>query len=611
MRYFAFIVGCLLAGSAGAQQVPHPAPMSLPATNVALKTLTGAINLRATRLGFATAGDGGQAVYNWSGTNCPNPDDGAQVQPSGTGCWIADFSGLRPTPMIWGAKGDGTTNDTVPVQRAVNALYRQTLYIGPHRYCIGAPGIVIQKPITIQGSTMGNLYQLPVTDQYGFASCALNIEMLKFTGDGTGGDNSASGSVIRDFVIDAGKAGVNTSGAAVVYNPTSDTRMENIRIAKACIGVDVQNAHTLVVDKVSVTSEGAALGTNCGGIRVGHATTLANTVDIRITNTNINTNAGFGILVEDAGGLFIDKVDALANVNGTIIRPALANQQVTWLFANSSALSDSTCSTGLIIDTPGGVAGTRITGLHFNQTWTSTAGNTVASCSGPGVYIGNGGAAAGGVVKGVHFVGHRSYSNGAEGFLILTGVSDVTIDNSEICANGTIKINTPANTYNGVHLSSGASGIAIRNNRIGASCVVAGTFEGLQGTGIFLAGSNSDLTIVGNDLRGNTALGLGGSSLLTGANVIRGNTGDDNSITNVAAAATLALPMGTNMAITGATTTITNITGMWEGRSVNLFFSGAGYTFTAGSGICNAKTVLQFEQVVAYRMPGTTCSYLR
>lgn len=93
------------------------------ANNATLKLATGASGQRLVRLGFNAPGDGGFATYNWSGTNCANADDGGQVQPTGTGCWVADFSATQPTPLVWGASKAGIESSAA-VQKAVDYLCR-------------------------------------------------------------------------------------------------------------------------------------------------------------------------------------------------------------------------------------------------------------------------------------------------------------------------------------------------------------------------------------------------------------------------------------------------------------------------------------------------------
>jgi hypothetical protein len=120
--------------------------------NSVLKTVQGAIGQRAVRLGFADPGDGGLATYNWSADDCATADDGAQVQPTVTGCWLADFSDTMPTPMIWGAKGDGVASDSTPVQAALTARAGSTLYQGNHSYYLGT-SITVPISTTFRGPT--------------------------------------------------------------------------------------------------------------------------------------------------------------------------------------------------------------------------------------------------------------------------------------------------------------------------------------------------------------------------------------------------------------------------------------------------------------------------
>lgn len=91
-------------------------------TNTALKAATGPTVLRA---GFAVQGDGGEALYNLSGSPCSlnsgNGDNGSQVKPdTGGGCWIADFSAGADV-RAWGADPTGVA-DAAPMFRAALAV---------------------------------------------------------------------------------------------------------------------------------------------------------------------------------------------------------------------------------------------------------------------------------------------------------------------------------------------------------------------------------------------------------------------------------------------------------------------------------------------------------
>jgi hypothetical protein len=576
------------------------APLHVP-SNAALKTLKGKPGSRVLRDGALTAGDGSGAPYDWSGSNCSAADDGAQVQPTGiTGCWVADFSGAPPTPMIWGARGDGTTDDTAAVQAAITAMAGGTLYTGRHRYCIGSPGLVSYHPIAIVGDTPSAASE---TAQYGFVSCTPNIAILKFGNDGT---HAANGSRVENVFFDAAAAGANTSGAAVVLNNVSWVVADHVRIKKACIGVDEQIGNSNKVASSLITSEGADLASGCGGIRVGHSSTNLTETDFRVVDTAIDVRADYSMMLEDAGGVFLRGDDFLFSLNGLVIKPG-ANQRVQWLFAENSALSDTTCSDGLVVDTtaPSAV----ISGLSFVQTWTASAGNNPGTCSGVGVRLSNNG---GGTVKGIRFIGHRAYSNGAQGFNIEAGVHDVTIEGSDICANSTITANVPATVYDGITIGPNASGIAIRTSRIGARCVYAGAFEGLQGTGIFLLGGNTDISITDNDLRGNASSGLAYSgSSPAGAIVIKNNTGVDDRIGNVADAAVITPPLSSLITITGTGTTISTINGMWDGREIKLYMRDGNITLSTGGNLCNGGTFAQFTSATITRFPGASCSTVK
>ncbi|MGD9613842.1 MAG: hypothetical protein AB7H90_01445 [Alphaproteobacteria bacterium] len=572
------------------------------ATNAALKLLRGAPGARVVRRGFAAAGDGGGAVYDWSASECTVPDDGAQVQPTAvTGCWVADFAGRTPTPKVWGAAGNGSTDDTLDVQAAITAMAGKTLHLGPYRYCIGAPGLVTYHPINIIGENPNNSHG-PVGSRYGLVACDPNINMLTFTKNA---QTASNGSRLSGVFFDAGAAGANSSGAAIVNDESSWVHIEHVRISKACIGIDERSSNSNKVEHSLITSDGVSLASGCGGVRVGNGTTLANTLDFRFIDNTIDARGDYGILVQDAGGMFIRGVGVLFSVNGLVIRPG-TNQHVNWLYAESSALSDSTCSTGLVISTA--AASAVVTGLHFSQTWTSSAGrDEVGNCTGDGISISN---SSSGLVKGIHFIGHRSYSNGRNGLYINDGVSDVTFDNGAICANSTVTADNPSALYSGAYLESGVTGVALRNNRIGASCVFSPDLEGFQAAGIFLGGNNADLMITGNDLRGNAVAALSGPAGVAedGKNIILNNAGVDNAIDSIAGAAEITLTLAPLGAITGSGATIEIINGMWDGREAKLYMRDGTNTFDTGGNLCNSGTFPQYAIVTLTRVPGASCS---
>ena len=127
------------------------------ATNAALKALAVGTYSTVYRAGFSTAGDGGAAYYNYSSSSCSlnsgAGDNGSQVAPTtGGGCWLASFAGTQPNPKIWGAAGDGSTDDSAVFLTAATALAGSTLYTGPYSYYFGTSK-TLPNALTLQCST--------------------------------------------------------------------------------------------------------------------------------------------------------------------------------------------------------------------------------------------------------------------------------------------------------------------------------------------------------------------------------------------------------------------------------------------------------------------------
>lgn len=97
-------------------------PMAV--TNATLQTFSTAINSTVMRTGFYTSGDTPPLVYEASFLPCTLNsglgNNGSQVPSANNTCWIANFP-AGPLDARWfGAKGDGATDDTTPLQAIAN-----------------------------------------------------------------------------------------------------------------------------------------------------------------------------------------------------------------------------------------------------------------------------------------------------------------------------------------------------------------------------------------------------------------------------------------------------------------------------------------------------------
>lgn len=85
-----------------------------------LKTITGVSGQIATTSGYYAANDGGGNTYTWNASSTATQDNGSiiQVTSVSTGRWIS----VEQTEVLvkrWGAKGDGSVDDTTPLTAAL------------------------------------------------------------------------------------------------------------------------------------------------------------------------------------------------------------------------------------------------------------------------------------------------------------------------------------------------------------------------------------------------------------------------------------------------------------------------------------------------------------
>jgi hypothetical protein len=452
---------------------------------------------------------------------------------------VNDKLNERISVKDFGARGDGTTDDTAAIQAAVNAAIdsgARSLHITHGVYRISTQ-ILITSPLNITGD-----------------GCAASI--IRQTNGVGGGFNFdygfyKTGGGLTGVMIEAG-AGYETSNHA--FTGSGSTGI-GLRVAFANDNFSVQDVSIHNFDTcVQVIGCFNTRWQRCRGLffknfgividsGVSNATTYIGGDnrfrDFKVSNngyTGDNT-VSQGISVKCSGGEHFYSCDATKTRFGFVVAPP-ANSQVTYLWFDS-CLAD-TCDGD---------------GWTFDGTTSPVISVQCVNCWGAYSAQGAGLLTRGSLLNSVRWVGGRLRENGGAGWDHQGGLN-CSVDSAEIAANSTATTGAAA----GVSVAAGVSSWALTNSRVGN---FASGFTG-QGDGIKIAaGSSGQFRIIGNDFsnpgEGKVSVNNGASTLTyiisgnlpiqgSGINETRGQLLSGNTLGTVAAATTTFLGPNGNQA---------------------------------------------------------------
>jgi hypothetical protein len=264
-----------VTGEAAAQVVP---------TNAALQALPSTQYQSVIRLGFFSPGDGGRAIYVSSGSACSlnggNGDAGSQVRSADGKCWLADFSAGPPSVKVFGAVGDGVTDDRTPLLTclAFSAAQHAACRV-PAGATLAVDDVTVQSGATLLGD--------------GARLSTIRRIALSRSNNGVLHCSDCSNVTISDLGIDGNKTNETVASSAIVYfigYSSITINRASIFDAKGGNGIWLDNSSDRSASGLSTISNSLVYLNDASGILV---TTAAYYLSLRNVFSNANGNYGF------------------------------------------------------------------------------------------------------------------------------------------------------------------------------------------------------------------------------------------------------------------------------------------------------------------------------
>lgn len=370
---------------------------------------------------------------------------------------------------MFGAVGDGVTDDTTAISNAINFAGNKKIIFPAGTYRITSQIDVLSSDIWLAGDGEGVtiLEFTPTNTQYMFKIGA--------TGSGNGRNNVR----ISGFIFKKVGTPMSGSGGAVLVENSHNIRLDHIRVWPGFY--HGFHFHGGAEQFLYYLSDFEIDGCTGSGIFI-HG--YAQDVWIR---SGIIAGCDAGLWTRHASGIYVDSIDMLSCDHSIRIAPQSGEE--SRLFWFNQVIADSSDSHGWLFNP---ASGGKVMGINLSNCWAAST----LSALGTGMLF-----TGAGTIHGFNATNFRAMSNAGAAIVLDNGVG-IDFVNAQVSRNSI----GSTNEYSGFVIGSGVAHWSI----IGGVAGAHGTWEAAtQKHGIlFQPGAQSSFRVIGVNLEGNLTSGI-------------------------------------------------------------------------------------------------------